>query len=110
TVAESPLIVRQHKERSGQSLPLNVRPRCFLFIEHWHLGDIVEAQKRMPARTTYVQCDGDHDAPQPRNETTRLVQVPKTPVGPKERFLYRIFCKAWVTQYAPGYGVRHRLA
>lgn len=63
----------------------------------------------MPARPSHVQCDGNHDAPQPRTEATRLVQVPKTPVGPKERFLCRIFCKASVAQYTLGHGVRLRL-
>jgi hypothetical protein len=89
---------------------LNVRPRRFLVIEHWHIRDIIEAKKCVPARTSHVQCDGDHDAPQPRAESTRLVQIPKAPVGPEEGFLCRIFGKASVAQYSLGNGIRHRLA
>jgi hypothetical protein len=110
TVAEPPFGVCQHEERGREALPLKVRPRGFLFVEHRHLGDVIEPEKRPSTRASHVQRDRDHDTAQPRAESTRLVEVPKPPVSSKEGFLCRILGKAGVAQDALGNGIRHRLA
>jgi hypothetical protein len=110
TVAESPFVIRQHEERRSEPLPLETRPRGFLFIEHGHFWDVIEPEKRSTTRASHVQRDRDHDTPEPRRESTRLIEVSKAPVGSKEGLLCGILGKASIAQDALGDGIRHRLA
>ena len=108
-VAQPALGRRQRQERRAQPLPLGVGPARLGLVEDGHVGHLVDLQQRRAPAAPQVQGDGDDDAPEPGDETGRILEIAQPPEGPQIRLLGGVLGQPGIAQHAQRDGAGHRL-
>ena len=108
-IAELPFFRRQRKQRVRQPNPLRLGPPRLCLVQDWNIRDLVQRQKRPPARPPHVERRCDDDATEPTGERGCILQVAKTPERAQVGLLNCILRCRRVLQHAERDGVHHRL-